>query len=246
MVLQKQSGSNGSRPSGKPVHRSFDAQKHVHCGELKNHTGTHLIVGVETGLHAAVVVATMTRRLNVYDAAYGDAPAGIFAQDTVLPLLKRRYPRMLSSGQFTLVVTPPDQRDCDTEASAAARMYNALREFRGHVEYASNNSMQGRLGASERFLSDLMPASPFETGCSLTICPVNASPLIDALSGGYHYPVDADGNQTSDDPANSHPDSDLAAAFHYACLKADNGQTFGRTGDTLARPVQRRNPLGWS
>ena len=125
-------------------------------------------------------------------------------------------------------------------------MYNEVEEFREHVKYASNNTMQGRLGAAERFLNDLGPANPFETESSLTICPVNAAPLIDALSVGYNYPVDIDGNQTSEHPANSHPDSDLAAAFHYGCLEADNGETFGRTDDTMARPVTRRNALAWS
>ena len=237
-----------SHPLDRPVHGSFDVNKHVHNGELQKRENTHLIVGVETGLSPAVVVMEKTSRnqLRVFDAEYGEGPAGIFAQYTVLPLLKRRHLHMLSSRRFTLVVTPPEQRDRDTEASAAARMYNAIDEFREHVEFASTNTMQGRLGASERFLSNLMPASPFETESSLTICPVNAVPLINALSGGYHYPVDVNGNQACDLPANTHPDCDVAAAFHYGCLKADNGETFGRADDTMARPVARRNALGWS
>lgn len=234
-----------SRDVERPVHRSFDASKHVHNGELKKRASRHLIVGVETGLHPAVVVMerALSNQLMVYDAVYGDTPAGIFAQDTVLPLLKARHQPMLLRGQFSLVVTPPERHDCDTEASAAARMYDAVNEFREHVEYAPNNTMQGRLGASERFLRDLIPASPFETGSSLTICPVHARPLIDALSGGYHYPVDADGNQTGDLPASSHPCSDLAAAFHYGCLKADNGETFGLNDDIMAHLVTGRNTL---
>ena len=214
---------------GRPVHRSFDASRHVNNGELIKRANTHLIVGVETGLHPAVVVMerALRNRLMVYDAVYGDAAAGIFAQDTVLPLLKARHQPMLLRGQFSLVVTPPERLDCDTEASVAARMYDAVNEFRGHVKYAPNNTMQGRLGASERFLRDLISDSPFETESSLTICPVHASPLINALSGGFHYPVDSDGNQTGNIPASSHPCSDLAAAFHYGCIEADKGETFG-------------------
>lgn len=214
-----------------PVHASFDRAKHVHDSELTLATNAEgrLTVSIDTGLNPGLVIMEMTPfdRLNVYDAVseFG-TPANLFAESTVIPLLKFRHKMRYHRGQFDVVVTPLENQ-CEQSDEAAA--YNIYRKLFGNkVEFAATNLLHPRLAASERFLiSTDKNGDP-----ALRICPTNAGPLTETLATGYHYSVE--NGVPGGTPATSYPASSLAAAFQYGCLFADNGETFGCEIDKIA------------
>ena len=239
MTEPKPAANERTHPGGLPVHSSFDRETHVHNCEITERTNEPLIVSIQTGLNPAVVIMQRTQAggMNVYDAKWeANTPANIFGRNTVIPLLKERHLRMLQAKFFMLVFPHPGKLDKPSEVSATSQIYSALgNEFSGKILFAPTNLLHPRIAATERFFNPPPVMSLADGRRTLNICPENALLLIAALEKDYHYPVDAAGVQVSDLPARCHPAYEVATAFQYGCLIADQGETFGCSLNDIAR-----------
>ena len=239
MTTPKPTTSQHFHPGGLPVHSSFDHDTHVHDSEMTERTNEPLVVSIQTGLNPAVVIMQRTQAggLNIYDARWAaNTPANIFGRNTVVPLLKERHLNMLQAKFFMLVLPHPGNPNKPSDVSAASQIYSALDDrFSGKIIFAPTNLLHPRIAATERFFNPPLVMSLVDGRRTLNICPKNALPLIKALEKDYHYPVDAAGVQVSDVPAKFHPAYDVATAFQYGCLIADQGETFGCPLNDIAR-----------
>ena len=214
-----------------PAYALFDIAKSRVEGELPLPDGDgHLVIGIESGPHPAVVFMEMSENdtLNVYDAQSSiSVTSKEFATETVMPLLEGRYEKRYSQNKYTIVVTPFEGNGVNaSDAYVAFQIYSKL--FVDRVQFAATHLLHARLAASERFM-----CSSGKGGLpSLLICDKNASPLVDALQKGYYYKA-KNNCIIESTPTVSYPASALVAAFQYGCLFVDNGYTFGCSTDCI-------------
>ena len=234
---------DASLAQGAPVYASFDPSMHVHEGELTLRALGLLIVSIKPAPNPAVVIMEMNPvgRLNVYDAQCAPGMhARQFGQELVLPLLKQRHGESFHPRSFVLLVpfapSPGDMSD-----AWSMQFGVAMEEYRGQIRPVDPEMQIQGLAAAERFITGSVD-SPFTSGPRLLICQKNAHMLITALSDGYRYIEDNQGGQV---PEMSHPDSDVAEAFHHGCLFAERRGPVGRTTG-LSRPVVMDGAAGWA
>ena len=228
---------------GVPVHASFDRSKHVHGGELTLRALGLLIVSIKPAPNPAVVIMEMNPvgRLNVYDAqCKPDMHARQFGQELVLPLLKQRHSESLHSRAFVLLI-PIAPNPGDMTDAWSTLFCIAMEEYREQIRSVDPSMQIEGLAAAENFITGSVD-SPFSQGPRLLICEKNAQMLITALSDGYRWTEDDQGRQV---PEMSHPDSDIAEAFHHGCLFAARRGPIGRTNEH-SRPVVMESAAGWA
>jgi hypothetical protein len=211
--------------AGEAVFRaSFRDSFHVAKEPLVPIPGTMVLVGMDFGRHPACVLCQMDARgrLVVLDEVIGEN-IGVeqFVSTQLRPVLARPEYQRLPVG----VVGDPSgiARSQIGEESVFA----ALKRLGLSAQPAQTNDIDPRLRAVEKWLLQQRDGS-----AAVLVSPV-CSTLIRALRSKYRYTRKKDG-ELHPVPDKTHPWSDIADAFQYACL--------GYSGNVLARLVRvRRN-----
>lgn len=208
----------GKSLSGQPVFRSFTRDQHVSKEILKPlSTSTPLIIGVDAGLTPAAVITQVLwdGRVVVYNALISEGMGALrFVREKLKPLLANKFPGYRS----LIVIDPAAFQRAQTDERTVADIYKA-EGFQ--VKPSKTNAITARIAAVDKYLTRTVDGK-----AGLLICPDGAAPLVQALAGKYRYKVNTKGER-DESPEKSHPWSDVADAFQYACLHADGGETFG-------------------
>jgi hypothetical protein len=221
----------GKSLSGQPVFKSFSRDQHVSKEPLKPmSTSNPLIIGVDAGLTPAAVVAQVLwdGRVVVYNAMISEDMGALrFVRERLKPLLANKF----AGYRSIVIIDPAAFQRAQTDERTVADIYKA-EGFQ--VKPSKTNAITARIAAVDKYLTRTVDGK-----AGLLICPEGASPLVQALAGKYRYKVNTKG-QREETPEKSHPWSDVADAFQYACLHADGGETFGGTlGGTERREVKK-------
>lgn len=221
----------GSSLSGQPVFRSFNRDQHVSKEPLKPmSTSNPLIIGVDAGLTPAAVVTQVLwdGRVVVYNALISDGMGALrFVREKLKPLLANKFPGFRS----IIIIDPAAFQRAQTDERTVADIYKT-EGFQ--VKPAKTNAITARIAAVDKYLTRTVDGK-----AGLLLCPDGATPLVQALAGRYRYKINTKG-QREETPEKSHPWSDVADAFEYACLHADGGETFGGTlSGTERREVKK-------
>jgi len=222
--------------SGKPVFRCFSRETHVAKETVQHYPGTELVIGVDAGLNPTAVITQQTHdgRMLVLDAITGEAGgmgALRFIREMLKPLLAKRFPGMKTA----VIIDPAAFQRAQTDERCVADMF---KQEGFATQPAKTNSIAARLGAGEKYMTRIVNGKP-----ALLIDPA-AALLVQALAGKYRYKVNTKG-VTDDKPEKSHPYSDVADGFTYACLHHDGGELFGRNTQRVARAVKTVSMGGW-
>lgn len=231
----------GKSLSGQPVFRAFSRDNHVAKHELTPRgafVGTGpIIIGVDAGLTPAAVFGQVTYdgRLVIYDALASEESGALrFIREKVKPLLANRYP----GAPVIVVVDPAATQRAQTDERTVKDIYQA-EGFT--VRPARTNALAARLAAVDKYLTRVVDGK-----FGLLIDPVNALPLIKALSGKYRYKINTKGEK-DEKPEKSHPWSDLCDGLQYLCLHADGGAVFGfEPENERRREIARVSSAGWT
>ena len=78
----------------------------------------------------------------------------------------------------------------------------------------------------DNYLTRLVDGKP-----GVLLSPTGCKALIQAMSGKYRYKINTKG-ETDEKPEKSHPHSDIADSFQYACLHADSGFLGAQVGSS--------------
>ena len=226
----------GSSLSGKPVFSCFDRDTHVAKEPVNFYPGTTLVIGVDAGLNPTAVITQQTHdgRMLVLDAITGNEGgmgALRFIREKLKPLLASKYPGM----KVAVIIDPAAFQRAQSDERTVADMYKTEGLS---TKSAPTNSIAARLGAGEKYLTRLVEGKP------ALLIDQGATLVIQALGGKYRYRTNTKG-VTDDSPEKSHPWSDVADAFTYACLHHDGGELFGRSITSGARPRAVVSMGGW-
>ena len=221
----------GKSLSGQPVFRSFNRDQHVSKEPLKPlSTSTPLIIGVDAGLTPAAIIAQVLwdGRIVVYNALISEDMGALrFVREKLKPLLANKF----AGYRSIVIIDPAAFQRAQTDERTVADIYKA-EGFQ--VKPSKTNAITARIAAVDKYLTRTV-----DNKAGLLICPDGATPLVQALAGKYRYKVNTKG-QREETPEKSHPWSDVADAFEYACLHADGGETFGSTlSGTERREVKK-------
>lgn len=210
--------------SGEAVFRaSFKRKFHVAEATLQPIPSTMIICGIDFGRHPAAVLTQMDQRgrLIALDEAVGDN-MGVeqFIGTKLRPLLSQTKYSRLPIG----IVGDPSgvARGQIGEES----VFRALQRLGFSSQPAQTNLIEPRLRAVEKWFLQQR-----DGGAALLISP-ECETLVKALGSKYRYGRRKDG-VLQPIPEKTHPWSDIADAFQYACL--------GHSGTVLARLVRTRH-----
>lgn len=230
-------GKFGQSLAGKPVFRCFDRGTHVALTPPLILSSAPLVLGVDAGLNPTAVLTQQTYdgRVVVHDAITGNAEgmgALRFIREKLKPLLNNEY-RAVSS--VAVVIDPAAFQRAQTDERSVADVFKA-EGFA--VRPASTNAISARISAGENYMTRTINGKP-----GLIVSP-KATLLIQALGGKYRYKINSKGI-TDDKPEKSHPYSDVADGFTYACLHHDGGRIFGQAM-SRRRDVKVVSAVGWT
>lgn len=227
----------GRSLSGQPVFKSFNRTAHVAKASLTPvWAETPVVIGVDAGLTPAAVMGEVTYdgRLVVYDALVSEDMGALrFIREKLKPLLRRKYPHR----RFIVITDPAAFQRAQTDERTVADIYRA-EGFT--VRSARSNSITARLAAVDKYLTRVVDGQ-----YGVLLDPESAAALVQALAGKYRYKINSKGDK-DESPEKSHPWSDVADAFQYLCLHADEGATFGHTHTVETLPVERVSAGGWT
>lgn len=220
-------GQFGKSLSGAPVFRCFDRKTHVAKESLKANPNP-LIIGVDAGLNPTAVITQNTHdgRVLVLDAITGHSGgmgALRFSRELLKPLLTTKYP----GKSMTLIIDPAAFQRAQTDERSVADIFKA-EGFT--VKPAKTNAISARLASVESFLTRTV------NGNSAFLVDPACTDIIKGLAGKYRYKINTKG-ETDEKPEKSHPWSDIADSFQYACLHADSG-FLGATIGTTRREIK--------
>ena len=227
----------GKSLSGQPVFKAFDRSAHVAKHEITPmFSSTPLLIGVDAGLTPAAVIGQLSYdgRLVVYDSLISEDMGALrFILERLKPLLTNKFP-----GRSAMVIIDPAAfQRVQTDERTVADIYRSEGFM---LKPAKTNSVAARIAAVERYMTRVVDGK-----YGLTLDPVHASSLIQAMAGKYRYKINTKGAK-DEKPEKSHPWSDIADAFQYLCLHADGGETFGGTITDERREVRRVASNGWT
>jgi hypothetical protein len=231
-------GKFGKSLSGQPVFRSFNRDIHVSKTRLTHNPSavSPLIVGYDCGLTPAAVIAQVdhTGRLLTFSALTTDGQTMgslRFIREKLKPHLNSRFP----GANVIVIADPAGNTRAQTDEKT---VFEILRAERFTVKAAKSNLLTPRLTAVDAYLTRMIDGKPgvlFDPECEW---------LIKALQGKYKFRTKRDG-ETEETPEKSHPWSDIADAFQYVCLHADQGMTFGGNMNHKRRTVEKQRYV-WS
>ena len=218
----------GKSLSGKPVFRCFDRGTHIAKEPIRFSAAMPLVIGVDAGLNPTAVITQQTYdgRVLVLDAITGVAGgmgALRFIRERLKPLLSTKYPGM----KVTIVIDPAAFQRAQTDEKTVASIFQ-VEGF--YVKAAPTNAIVARLAAGEKYMTRTVDGKP-----ALLVDPASTE-FIQTLAGKYRYKTNSKG-VTDDTPEKSHPWSDYADGFTYACLHHDGGELFGTNIVSRARKV---------
>lgn len=227
----------GKSLSGQPVFKAFDRSAHVAKQEITPmFSSSPLLIGVDAGLTPAAVIGQLAYdgRLIVYDSLISEDMGALrFIQERLKPLLTNKFP-----GRSAMVVIDPAAfQRVQTDERTVADIYRAEGFM---LKPAKTNAVAARIAAVEKFLTRVVDGK-----YGVTLDPVHANSLVQALAGKYRYKINTKGAK-DEKPEKSHPWSDIADAFQYLCLHADGGETFGGFVENERREVKRVSSRGWT
>lgn len=230
-------GEFGKSLAGQPVFRCFEKATHVAKEPLKP-LPTNLIIGVDAGLNPTAVITQQTHdgRVLVLDTLTGNEGgmgALRFIREKLRPLLVNKYTGFAS----TVIIDPAAFQRAQTDERSVADIFTK-EGFK--VVPARTNSIAARLAAGESFMTRTVNGNP-----ALLCCPSGADLLVKALGSKYRYKINTKGEK-DDKPEKSHPWSDVADAFTYACLTHDAGATFGGNMMSQRREMKVGRAVGWT
>ena len=228
-------GKFGKSLQGQPVFRCFNKETHVAKEPVKAYAGT-LVIGVDAGLNPTAVITQQSYdgRVLVLDALTGNEGgmgALRFIREKLKPLLANKYP----GKQVVVVIDPAAFQRAQTDERSVADIFKAEGFL---VKPAKTNSIAARIAAGEVFMTRTVDGK-----AALLIDP-GATLLITALRSKYRYRINTKGEK-DDKPEKSHPWSDVADAFTYACLQHDGGAVLGGSHVSARREV-KAPPFRWA
>ena len=203
----------GRTNAGKAVFPMFSESRHVSTTPLKPNPLLPLYIGFDPGLSSGLVFAQLSLhgQLLIYDAlATTDMGTERLFRDRVKPLIAAKY-----RGFETIVLPDPaaNTRSNQNEDSHV----RIIRSFGHDVKFPDmNNQLEPRLQAVDSFLSRSVDVGP-----ALLIDKATCKPLIDALAGGYRYPLAKPGSTeklTPEKNAASHIADSLQYLARYLSL----------------------------
>jgi hypothetical protein len=225
-------GEFGRSLSGQPVFKSFDRAVHVAEKETNVLPGATLIIGVDAGLSPAATICQVAYdgRLIVHDALISESMGALrFIREKLKPLLLNKFPGVRAQ----IIIDPAAYQRAQTDERCVADMF---KQEGFNVKPAKTNSVTARIAAVDNYLTRMVDGKP-----GVLISSEGCKPLIQALAGKYRYKTNTKG-QTDEKPEKSHPWSDIADSFQYACLHADSGflgaQVGGSRREVKPSPVK--------
>lgn len=220
-------GDFGRSLSGQPVFKSFDRKTHVAESATNVLPGATLIIGVDAGLSPAATICQLAYdgRLIVHDALVSESMGALrFIREKLKPLLMNKF----AGHRTQIIIDPAAYQRAQTDERCVADMF---KQEGFNVKPAKTNSITARLAAVDNYLTRMVDGKP-----GVLLSPDGCKPLIQALAGKYRYKINTKG-ETDEKPEKSHPWSDIADSFQYACLHADSG-FLGTTIGTSRREVK--------
>ncbi|HET6464907.1 MAG TPA: hypothetical protein VFH55_04770 [Nitrospiria bacterium] len=206
-------GQPGSVQLGAQVAEGFRENFHVSRERLRPVQGEPLLIGQDFGHTPATIIGQPWRGyIRVY-AAIPCERGGIrqHFSNAVIPWLSSRAPWALQNrgmvvGWYDPAGDTGEETDIDESPMRLVEKLLPGTWNPGPVKWDSRNNLL--LSALQRHAELGRPA--------LQIDPVDGRPLIQALSGRWHYPEDRNGNVSRDLPKKpNHPWEDLGDGFIY-------------------------------
>lgn len=206
-------GEFGRSLSGQPVFKSFDRKVHVAEKDTNVLPATTVIIGVDAGLSPAATICQVAYdgRLIVHDSLISESMGALrFIREKLKPLLLNKFP----GHRTQIIIDPAAYQRAQTDERCVADMF---KQEGFNVKPAKTNSITARISAVDNYLTRMVDGKP-----GVLMSPDGAKPLIQAMAGKYRYKINTKG-ETDEKPEKSHPWSDVADSFQYACLHADSG-----------------------
>ncbi len=206
-------GEFGRSLSGQPVFQSFDRKVHVAEKETNVLPGATIIIGVDAGLSPAATICQVAYdgRLIVHDSIISESMGALrFIREKLKPLLTNKF----AGYRTQIIIDPAAYQRAQTDERCVADMF---KQEGFNVKPAKTNSVSARLAAVDNYLTRMVDGKP-----GVLLSPDGCKPLVQALAGKYRYKINKKG-ETDESPEKSHPWSDVADSFQYACLHADSG-----------------------
>lgn len=241
-------GQPGTIMLGKQVAEGFNEDLHVAKERLRPMPGEPLLVGFDFGHTPTIVIGQVWRGQRRIYAALSCEHGGVkqHLENAVLPWLHAHAPWAIRNpgmlvGCYDPAGNTAEQSDIDRDPAAVLQAGLPGLWFPGPVSWESRK---------HTLLSSMHHhASPGQV--SLQVDPVDAGTLVKALSGRWHYPVDALGQVRRDLPKKpNHPWEDLGDSFIYWlwCLTSETqppGPLKVETEFSLDRQVTVETGMGW-
>lgn len=241
-------GQPGTIMLGKQVADGFREDLHVSNERLRPIVGEPLAMGFDFGHTPTITIGQFIRGQRRVYAALSCERGGVkqHVEDAVLPWLSAHAPWALRRSDMLYGCYDPagntaEQSDIDRDPASVLQQLLPGLWFPGPVSWESRNNT---LLASMHH-----HAQPGQV--SLQLDPVDAGPLVKALSGRWHYPVDALGQVRRDLPKKpNHPWEDLGDSFIYWlwCLTSESqptGPVKVETQFSLDAPITVDTAMGW-
>jgi hypothetical protein len=241
-------GQPGTIMLGKQVAEGFNEDLHVAKERLRPLPSEPLLLGFDFGHTPTCVIGQVWRGQRRIYAALNCEHGGVkqHLENAILPWLHAHAPWAIRNpgmlvGCYDPAGNTAEQSDIDRDPAAVLQSGLPGLWFPGPVSWESRK---------HTLLSSMHHhATPGQV--SLQLDPVDAGGLIKALSGRWHYPVDALGNVRRDLPKKpNHPWEDLGDAFIYWlwCLTSETqppGPITVETNFSLDRAVTVETAMGW-
>ncbi len=206
-------GQPGTVMLGPQVADGFNEDVHVAKGRLRPIPNEPLALGVDFGHTPTVIIGQVYRGQRRIYAALACQRGGILQQleNEVLPWLGEHAPWALRSsnmvyGCYDIAGETGEQSDIERDPVSILEQKLPGLWFPGPVKWESR----------KHTVVSAMHHHVAPGQVSLQIDPVDAGPLVKALSGRWHYPMDRQGQVRRDQPKKpNHPWEDLGDAFVY-------------------------------
>src|SRR3990167_6525599 len=217
-------GQPGGVQLGPQVAEGFNQDVHVSAGRLRAQKGEPLLIAQDFGHTPATVIGQPWRgRVHIL-AALPCVRGGIKQQyeGTVLPWVQMHAPWVLKDANLVMGVYDPAGATAD-ETDIEQNPLDVLEQLCPGNWSPGPVSWESRKNAMLALLHRLYTPGT----AALQIDPVDGRPLIQALSGRWHYPQSHTGAITRDLPKKpNHPWEDVGDCF---CYFASGLQAVGRS-----------------
>lgn len=205
----------GYSRKGKPVHPSFERNRHVAPGPIRFNPNLDLLIGIDISTNAltpAAVFGQNDGRIKFINELW---PGHGFGPVRFGELLKQMIDQHYANARrIRIWADPASMYGGDKEGGqlAALDILSNILQLPIEVPFGGSNELSLRLGAVDMELRGYL-----EPNTSLLICPQNCPLVIEALAGKYQFRKLSQNasNEFEDLPEKKHPASDLMDAGQY-------------------------------